>query len=86
MGLEGFEEVLPRELFPSTWVPLVKEVHRRVLAQGHLREEEALEALQVRFPQAEARRVWRRLLEWGRFAGLFAYDEPSRTLYPPRAA
>ncbi|BBL83357.1 ABC transporter ATP-binding protein (plasmid) [Thermus thermophilus] len=67
-------------------VPLVEEVRRRVLAQGRLREAEALEALQVRFPQAEARRVWRRLLEWGCFAGLFAYDEPSRTLYPPRAA
>ena len=65
---------------------MVKQIHRRVLAQGRLREEEALEALQARFPQAEARRVWRRLLEWSRFAGLFAYDESSRTLYPPGAA
>ncbi|WP_347240664.1 nitrate/sulfonate/bicarbonate ABC transporter ATP-binding protein [Thermus sp.] len=86
-GLALAEADLPRqrEIFAEhllRHVPLVAELHQEVLAR-RVREEEVLERLEARLPQEEARRVWRRLLEWGRFAGLLAYDERARLLYPP---
>ncbi len=87
-GFTLAEAELPRqkEIFAEHLlhhVPLVADLHREVLARGRVREEEVLDRLEMRFPPGEARRVWRRLLEWGRFAGLLAYDERARLLFPP---
>ncbi len=78
-----------REIFAEhllRHVPLVADLHREVLARGRVREEEVLDRLAMRLPPEEAKRVWRRLLEWGRFAGLLAYDERARLLFPPEEA
>ncbi len=78
-----------REIFAEhllRHVSLVADLHREVLARGRLREEEVLDRLAMRLPPEEAKRVWRRLLEWGRFAGLLAYDERARLLFPPEEA
>ncbi|KGQ22070.1 ABC transporter ATP-binding protein [Thermus filiformis] len=64
-------------------VPLAEQIRRSLdLAPGHrLGEERFLELLARHFTPEEARQVLDTLIEWGRYAELFAYDDRAGVLY-----
>lgn len=64
-------------------IPLAEHIRRSLdLAPGHrLGEERFLEALALHLTPEEARQVLDTLIEWGRYAELFAYDDQAGVLY-----
>jgi NitT/TauT family transport system ATP-binding protein len=64
-------------------VPLMARLHRVLLERGRLPEKRVLEWLEARMPPTEARHVLGVLREWGRFAGLLAYEERGRFFHLP---
>jgi NitT/TauT family transport system ATP-binding protein len=64
-------------------VPLMARLHRVLLERGRLPEKRVLEWLEARLPPTEARHVLGVLREWGRFAGLLAYEERGRFFHLP---
>ncbi|GAB5602226.1 nitrate/sulfonate/bicarbonate ABC transporter ATP-binding protein [Thermus sp. FJN-A] len=65
-------------------VPLMARLHHLLLERRRLPEERVLAWLKDHLPEPEARRVLAVILEWGRYAGLLAYDERGRILSPSR--
>ena len=77
-----------REIFAEhllRHIPLAEHIRRSLdLAPGHrLGEERFLEALTLHLTPEEARQVLDTLIEWGRYAELFAYDDQAGVLYRP---
>lgn len=65
-------------------VPLLARLHQALLEHRRLPEEWVLKRLEDHLSPKEARRVLEVAREWGRFAGLLAYDERARRFTLPK--
>lgn len=81
LSLAGGDLETQRLLFAEhllRYVPLLAQLHQALLERGQVPEEWALRRLEGHLPPQEARRVLGVVREWGRFGGLFLWDENAR--------
>ncbi|GBC98562.1 Bicarbonate transport ATP-binding protein CmpD [bacterium HR17] len=67
-------------------VPFLNRLHRALLQQTRIPEEQVLAWLRDYLPEPEARKVLSVILEWGRYAEILGYDERGRILFLPERA
>jgi NitT/TauT family transport system ATP-binding protein len=61
---------------------LFQEVDTLIKGEGDSRRDDVLKIIHAAMPYENYERIFDKLVGWGRFADLFAYDEVSETLSP----